>query len=169
MHIRALVEEDAAAYLDLRLFALRESPSSFGSSYEEEKDRTLTQARAFLANTGERVTFGAFEGAALVGLCGVGREAGLKERHRGFIRSMYVAPPNRAKGVGGALLARACEHAASLPGLEQLTLAVTAGNESAMALYVRQGFVTYGCAPRALRVGERYFDEVHMVKHLAAA
>lgn len=169
MHICTITVKDAASFQALRLLALRESPSSFASSYEEERDRTLAQISAFVAGSNERVIFGAFDGNSLVGICGLGREGSLKERHRGFIRSMYVAPEHRGKGIGGKLLAKACEQAATWVGLEQLTLAVTAGNESAETLYAKHGFVPCGRVPRALRVGGVYFDEVQMVRHTSAA
>lgn len=166
MLIRPLTADDAESFRNFRLLALQESPTSFGSSHEEESDRSLAQIASFLVDSPERVVFGAFVDASLAGLCGVGRETALKERHRGFIRSMYVAPEQRGRSLGDQLLRCACERAAQWPGLEQLTLAVSVGNESALALYLRQGFTVYGRAPRALRIGSIYVDELLMVKHL---
>lgn len=163
MLVRRLVPQDAADYRTLRLAALRESPASFGSSYEEECDRPVEEFAALLG-AGERVFFGAYRDAQLVGSVGVGRESSLKERHKGFIRAMYVVPTARSHGIGRALLASALDFAATLPDLQQVTLAVNADNLFAIRLYTAAGFRQFGLEPRALRVGGVYHDEIHMVR-----
>ena len=164
MLVRRLVLQDAPEYRELRLAALRESPASFGSSYEEECERPLVEFAALVGDTGERAFFGAFSGALLVGSVGVGRETSLKERHKGFIRGMYVVPTARGQGIGQALLACALDFAATLPNLQQVTLAVNANNRPAIRLYSAAGFQQYGLEPMALYVGGIYHDEIHMVK-----
>ena len=166
MTIRPLTASDAAAFQALRLYALRESPTAFGSSHEEECDRPLEAVAASLAPGSGRHLFGAFVEGDLVGMVGVGRESGRKELHRGFVRSMYVAPGHRGAGLGRQLLDAALAFAATLPGLRQLTLAVTAGNDAALALYEAAGFHVYGCAPEALQVDGVLYDELGMMKPL---
>ena len=43
-----------------------------------------------------------------------------------------------------------------------LTLTVTAENASAVRLYERHGFAGYGTLRRAIKVGGRYHDKLHM-------
>ena len=169
MNIRALGPEDAPAFQELRLFALNESPSAFGSSYEEERNRTTQQIEAFVAGSPERTIFGCIANNQLVGVCGVGREQGLKQRHIAFIRSMYVAPTARGHGVGRELLLAAVDKAEHWSGVEQVSLAVTATNEPAVNLYRSCGFVEIGRMPRALKVHAEYFDEITMLYRLGAA
>lgn len=166
--LRPLEAADAPGFRKLRLFGLQESPSAFGSSYEEEKDRTIEQVQAHLAGSSERVFIGALQEDALVGIVGVGREQGTKERHIAFVRSMYVAPHARGHGLGRHLLLAALQQASSWNGVEHVTLAVTASNEAAVRLYQSVGFVEVGRMPRALRVGTEYFDELSMVRLDAA-
>jgi Acetyltransferase (GNAT) domain len=104
MQIRRLLPSDAVAFQDLRLRGLLESPTAFGSSYEEEVNRSIPTIAESLAEDSGRNMFGAFIGNELVGVVGVGRESALKENHRGFIRSMNVALDFRRKGVGKALV-----------------------------------------------------------------
>ena len=66
MHIRRLTLADANAFQALRLAALKDKPSAFGSSYEEEKDFPASTIEVRLAEKPDRGPFGAFEGAALV-------------------------------------------------------------------------------------------------------
>ena len=164
MIVRRLVSQDAPEYRALRLAALRESPESFGSSYEEECDRPPADFAELVGDTGDRAFFGAFSEARLVGSVGFGREASLKERHKGFIRGMYVVPTERGKGIGQALLARALDFAATIPDLQQITLAVNANNLSAIRLYKAAGFQQYGLEPMALCIGGTFHDEIHMVR-----
>jgi ribosomal protein S18 acetylase RimI-like enzyme len=169
MQIRRLLPSDATSFQDLRLRGLVESPTAFGSSYEEEVDRSIPSVAESLAEDSGRNLFGAFMGNELVGVIGVGREDGLKESHRGFIRSMYVAPQARRQGTGKALMDEAIHFARAMPGLRQLTLAVTATNVAAIALYEGFGFTACGIAPEALHVHGCYYDELQMVWHIGDA
>jgi RimJ/RimL family protein N-acetyltransferase len=166
VNIRRLRASDAPAFQALRLYGLKESPSAFGSSFEEEQTRTIQQVEHHLEGTQERVFFGSFADGGLLGMVGVGREQGLKERHIAFIRSMYVAPQARHQGAARGLLQVALNQAAAWSGVEQVTLSVTAANTGALALYRSVGFREVGHMPRALRIGTEYFDEVLMFRLL---
>ena len=67
------------------------------------------------------------------------------------------------RALGRALLVALLERIKSCPGVEQVTLTVVSGQEAASALYRSLGFETYGLEPRGLKVGDRYFDNEHMV------
>jgi ribosomal protein S18 acetylase RimI-like enzyme len=82
---------------------------------------------------------------------------------------MYVAPEFGARGIGRALLAACIERARRIPGLEQLSLTVTASNARAVRLYEAAGFRTFGTEERALKIGEAYFAKAHMVLWLDSA
>jgi RimJ/RimL family protein N-acetyltransferase len=45
-------------------------------------------------------------------------------------------------------------------------LTVVAGNETARRLYAGLGFEEYGLEKKALKLGDRYFDEILMAKDL---
>lgn len=165
MEIRTLTEEDAAIYRELRLEALQTSPEAFGSTYEEGAARPLSATAERLRTPGA-FTLGAFADDALVGVVTLVRDAGLKMRHRANIYAMYVTPAARGRGVGRALMEEAIRRARAVPGIEQLHLAVVSNNTTARALYDALGFVVYGREPRALKSGDRYFDEDMMILHL---
>lgn len=164
MHIRPLVPSDAAAYQTLRLAALRESPSAFGSSYEEECGTPLATVEGYLAGNAERSKFGAFDGDDMIGLVSVAREGARKMRHKAFIRGMYVAPTHRARGLGKQLLEHALAFAASMAALRQVTLSLTAGNAAALALYESMGFKVFGHEPDALFVDGVLYGDILMVR-----
>jgi ribosomal protein S18 acetylase RimI-like enzyme len=163
-NLRPLVASDADAFQHLRLWGLQESASAFGSSYEVERERSIPQVEEHLVGWGDRVFLGGFDGDELLGMIGVERAAGAKERHVAFLRSMYVAPATRGQGLGRYLLLAALQRAASWSGVEQVKLSVTASNEPAVCLYRSAGFVEVGRMPRALLVGQDYFEELSMVR-----
>ena len=168
MHIRRLGADDVVAYRALRLRALQTSPEAFGSSYEETVAQSLEHmARRLAPGPQEPYTFflGAFD-PDLIGTVGFVRETRLKMRHKGAIIGMYVAQVARGRGVGRALLEHTIAEARQQPGLEQILLMVVSSNETARRLYAACGFTRYGVEPRALKLGERYFDEDLMILSL---
>lgn len=157
--VRLLTADDAAAYRTVRLQALEEHPEAFGSSAEDFSVQPLESVAERLANQSERFSiFGAFEGSELIGLVGFGRDSGLKVRHRGGIYQMYVTPEQRGRGLGWQLLEYAVNYARRLPGLEEINLAVTVGNDPARRLYERFGFVFSHREPRYIKFDDRYYD-----------
>lgn len=162
--IRLLDPSDVVAFRDLRLLALSESPTAFGTSVEDERAVPLASFAARLTAGSLRRFFGAFHGDVLGGMVGLVGEAGAKERHRLSLRSMYVHPDHRGRGLGRALVAHALAVADADAGVRQVTLAVTAGNSNARALYEAFGFTVYGVAPSALFVDGTYYDDLLMVR-----
>jgi RimJ/RimL family protein N-acetyltransferase len=167
MHIRRLTPADAAAFQDLRLAALQESPTAFGSSYEEERDYTRAFIEDRLSSKPDRGSFGAFEGARLVGLIALGRERQRKLEHKALIWGMYVAPEARRNGIGRALLLAALELARSVPAIRQVNLCVNASNSAAIRLYQSAGFEVFGRERGAMIVDGELQDELHMYLQLA--
>lgn len=160
--IRWLTPDDAAAFQALRLAGLRASPSAFGSSYEEEKDRPLAVIEARLAPAADQGMLGAFAHGQLVGMLGIRRQDALKTRHRMAMWGVYVAPSHRNQGIAQALLARAVAFARQVPGAVQVHLSVNAASGSAIRLYEQAGFKTYGTEPAALLVDGELHDELLM-------
>jgi ribosomal protein S18 acetylase RimI-like enzyme len=166
VEICELTEADAEAYWALRLRALREEPESFGSSFEESRERPLAAVVERLREMRAVGDFnlGVFEGERLVGIVAFVRATGLKNRHNADIFQMYVAPEARGKGYGRALLEALIARARALGGVEKLALAVVTTNTTARALYTALGFTTYGVRPAALRLPDsRYLDEDYMI------
>ena len=99
----------------------------------------------------------------IVGALGVSIDPREKIRHKGHVFGMYVVPEHAGQGIGRALVESCIAKARNLPGLEQLDLTVTESNARAKSLYGKAGFRAFGVAPKAIKVGDRYFDKCHMV------
>jgi RimJ/RimL family protein N-acetyltransferase len=164
--IRQLTADDAARFQALRLHGLKESPTAFSSSYEEERERPLEFVGERIGAGGGRAVFGAFDGEELVGVIGVGVDGGRKLAHKRIIWGMYVAPAHRGHGIGKRLMLRALEFAATVPGVRHVTLGVNATNVAACRLYESAGFESYGIEPDAMLVDGELQDEMWMIRRL---
>jgi RimJ/RimL family protein N-acetyltransferase len=169
MDVRVLDAEDAAAFQSLRLEALRECPTAFSSSYEEECDIALSRVAERLTPTPDRAVFGVFESAALVGTAGLQRESARKLAHKAFIWGVYVAPLFRKRGAGRRLLQDVLAHAALMPGLRQVSLGANSANPASIALYKSVGFEPFGVEKGFLLVDGVLYDEIHMARVIAKA
>ena len=88
----------------LRLRALREEPTAFASSPEDERQLSIEAVASRLQETASQVMLGAFDGDTLVGLSGLLRERRTKMAHKAWVVSFYVAPEARRRGLGRLLL-----------------------------------------------------------------
>lgn len=165
MLIRRLQPADAQLYRSLRLRALREHPDAFTSSYEEDREQPVEAAAARLAR---HAFWGAYQGAELYGFVGLECEPRAKNRHKGTVVGMYVAPEVGGQGVGRALLDALVTHARGI-GLAALVLTVTEGNPQAQRLYAAAGFRSFGIEPDAIRVDGRSYSKNHMRLDLGTA
>ncbi len=164
--VRLLGSEDAVAYQALRLLGLRESPTAFAASFDEECDTPLDVVAERLAPQPDGARFGAFQGDALVGIVGLQREGLSKLAHKAFIWGMQVLPSARRQGVGRALIEQALVHAATVLGVRQVTLGVNARNRPAIALYESLGFEAFGFERGNMLLDGELHDEIHMVNVL---
>ena len=163
IEIRRLTSADAAAYREIRLAGLRDSPEAFGSTFVRENAQPLVWFCDRLRNS---QVFGALRSTDLLGIAGFVIREGEKERHKGFLWGMYVRPDARKAGVGQQLVEAVIEHARD--HVEVIQLSVVSGNDRARRLYARLGFVEYGVEKNSLKQDGRYYDEILMALDLRA-
>jgi ribosomal protein S18 acetylase RimI-like enzyme len=168
--IRELTADDAGPYAALRLRMLREYAQAFTSSYEDDADKPLAWVQKRIAHDPEaphNFVLGAFaDDAALIGSVGLCVEGRIKQRHKALLFGMFVAPGAMYRGVGRSLLDHCIGRAATIPGLEQITLTVTATNGRALRFYEAAGFRSFGIEERALKIADAYYPKAHMVLYL---
>jgi len=130
-------ERDWAHLRSVRLAALAESPSAFGSTLAREQQYDDADWREW---TRDAPTFIAFHRGEPIGMAAGIDGDSAEER---ILIAMWVHPDHRGIGVASALLAAvrdwACED-----GATRLTLWVTRTNQSAASLYRRAGFAETG-------------------------
>ena len=129
----------ATVYRQVRLYALKDTPSAFGSTYARESqltDADWVQRSASLDGQ-RRIGYVAMDADQACGLC----LSFLPDADptRAEVISMWVAPSHRGTGLSSALLDAIRGWAASR-GATMLQLMVTSVNPVAQAFYNRYGF-----------------------------
>ena len=158
--IRRVRADEAMALKAVRLAALADAPTAFGSTYAGEAQRPdeFWRDRAARGATGDAsVMFVADRGDDLVGLAGGYRP----EPFAGAIElvSMWVHPGARRLGVAVGLVDAVVDWA-DTAGVGAVELWVTASNRAAAALYERCEFVPTG--RRQPLPSDPSLDEVQM-------
>ncbi|MGH2548874.1 MAG: GNAT family N-acetyltransferase [Thermomicrobiales bacterium] len=135
--IRQLTPDDWERFRDIRLAALLDAPSAFGSTYAQTVIYTEHIWRSRLTTA---TMFAAEESGHLLGIAG-----GLPTQtdNTAALISMWVDPAGRSRGIGEMLVKRVIQWARDERFLG-LKLWVTVGNDSAERLYIRCGFVPTG-------------------------
>ena len=169
MEIRYLNADDAGEWLRLRLEALKGDPAAFSASLEEYECLSVEEVKRRLWSGTDAFVVGAKEDGRLIGMAGFYRDRGTKTQHKGHVWGVYVSPTARRKGAGRMLMQKLLEKAAKIAGVEQILISVTATQTAAVKLYRSLGFEPFGREPRALKVGDRFIDEEHMVMTLDKA
>ncbi len=138
-------------------------PESFTSDPAPERSAQSYRSRLGLERPeGGEFTLGAWDDTQLVGAITCERDSRAKVRHIGHLIGMMVRAEAQGSGIGRALLETCIAHARAADGLTMLTLTVTVGNDGALHLYERAGFVACGQLPRAIRVDGHYHAKLTM-------
>jgi ribosomal protein S18 acetylase RimI-like enzyme len=136
--IRGVSPDDWETLRGVRLAALREAPSAFGSTYAREAAFTEERWRGRISE--RHVTYFGYlpdapEPAGLIGVYVAGELAD--------VVSMWVRPAARGRGVGEALISAAADWSRAR-GHDDVFLWVTESNTAARKLYERCGFTLTG-------------------------
>ena len=139
--VRRLRADEWRELRTIRLAALAEAPSAFGSTLATEETYPEERWREVAAHRSEGDREATFVAASpdgtLVGLAGCFRET--DDPGCAHLVSMWVAPEARRHGVARGLVDHAVEWARAA-GAERVELWVTRGNDPALWLYEAAGF-----------------------------
>jgi len=142
--LRPITLECVASFKAVRLRALLDSPTAFGSTYGKESKLTDEEweKRAGQWNApGSAAAFFAWEGERAVGI--VGGFLDKEDATRASLASMWVSPESRGRGVGRRLVETIIAWAEG-KGARSLRLLVTSNNDGAIGFYERLGFAKTG-------------------------
>jgi ribosomal protein S18 acetylase RimI-like enzyme len=162
MRIKKLIKHDAEHYRNIRLKALSDNPDAFGTMYAEEVIKTTDNFRERIPVDNNNFILGCYRNEDLIGIIAFYQESRIKLRHKAYIRSMYVQPECRKKGIGKLLLNELIERAKAIHEIEILLLDVITNNLPAKQLYLSFGFQIYGIEKMAYKLNYQYFDLEYM-------
>ncbi len=168
--IRPLEIDDFAMFLEIQREALVQSPELFGSDYEWfESLSILSKEQRYekYMNFPYQYILGAVDDEGnIAGMIGYSSEDSSKTRHKGTVWGLFVRPEFRGKGIATIMVMSVLETAQDMLDVEQVQLAVSTQNEASYGLYLRLGFNVFGTELHAMKIGDSYVDEYHMVKFL---
>jgi ribosomal protein S18 acetylase RimI-like enzyme len=128
-------------YRQIRLEALLDSPQAYSTTYQQMVDKPDTFWQDRLINAAARkeswLLF-ARVNECIVGMIGAFLS---NESNRAMIVSVYVSPVYRGQGVSRALMEAILNELRQNQAIQEVELTVTSGQEAAIALYRRFGFM----------------------------
>ena len=138
-----ITAKNVQTFKKVRLEALQDTPTAFGSTYARERELADSDWLKRVENwSGERgIGFLAMAGDNACGLAGSFLDQ--ENASRAQLISMWTAPEYRRQGVGRLLVSAAAEWARS-KGCTALDLLVTSSNQSAIHFYTTLGFAKTG-------------------------
>jgi RimJ/RimL family protein N-acetyltransferase len=156
--LRVLTPDDAPAYREVRLTALRDHPEAYCTDEAEDAALSWDALRERLTPGATGMTFGALADHKLVGIASLVFFTRARLKFRALVAGMYVAPAHRRQGVATSLLAAAVDEARRHTEIEEVCLCVTRGNDTAREVYLAAGFTTTSIDPRYFKYNGRYYD-----------
>ena len=160
---KVLTVNEVLDYKSIRLELLKNNPTNFGSSFEQESQFPNEHWEKRLKNS-NATTIGAYDGYEIIGICVIIENPRLKMKHKAILNSMYVVPAYRGKGVSKGILITAFQYLIDRD-VEIFNLSVVSTNETAIKLYQNAGFVKEGSEKKAIKYNGKYYDLVLMQKY----
>jgi ribosomal protein S18 acetylase RimI-like enzyme len=141
--IEPITSRNVLVFRDVRLRALQDAPTAFGSNYAQECQLTHAdwRERVLRWNGQGGAGFLAMDQNTACGIAGVFIDE--RDPTRAQMVSMWIAPTQRRRGIGRLLVEDIVTWVRQREG-RTLGLMVTSNNESAISFYRRLGFTPTG-------------------------
>ena len=138
IEIRKLRHGEEAIYRAFRIHALSRFAVNFTSTAAEAEALPIAAYADRIGRPDDPRHFiiGAFDGDRLIGTACLSGEPRHSERHKVYLFGMAVHADFTGRGIGGGLVRHLIATARMIPGLKQINLSMTTGNEPAERLYL---------------------------------
>lgn len=163
--IRPVERADVDAFWKIRLQALKDHPSAFGSDYATSLRQGPNYSERGYFDGGVNRLFAAFTpDGNLVAQAGTYAETGKQRSHIAHVISVYTHPDHRGQGLAAGLVQACIDHLQTIPAITSIRISVNATNNHAIRAYESLGFITWGEEPDAILTADgSCHNERHMV------
>lgn len=151
-------------FRQFRIESLKIEPEAFGSSAEEEESYEPEIWKERIHN----VIF-ATQTDRIVGMLSCVIRNRVKTRHIADIFGVFVLPAFRRRGIANRLLSEAISYIEEHPEVTKIQLTVNSDQLPAVGLYSKNGFMPVGQLKAELKIGNMFYDETIMEKHISRA
>jgi ribosomal protein S18 acetylase RimI-like enzyme len=163
MTIQRLGPEHLAELYANRLRSLKETPSAFLVSYDEEMMKGSRRFLETLSHQGpEKLFVGALENGKVIGHLALFQGDLKSTAHTAQIYGMCVDKGFQGQGIGGKILDFALAHAKNEMKVLSVSLAYETSNKPAQKLYESRGFKVWGLRTKIKKIGDTFYDESFM-------
>lgn len=146
--IRLLNLNDLDAFQEIRALSLKINPLSFGTAFEERRDRATVERSWRTQKEEEHFIMGYFDKSQeenpLVGFMGCIRMSKIKMRHKAEIMGVFVHPDCRRRGIAEQLFEASINKIRGIEGVQKINLTVSLPSIGALKLYQKMGFLEFG-------------------------
>ena len=161
VEIKKLSADRWKDYRSLRLEALKNDPTAFGSSYGEEMKLSEKEWKRRMKNT-----LFALSDNKPIGMIVYVFQKKAKIKHIANIFGVYVKREFRNRGIGKNLIESALLLIKENRNIIKINLNVNPRQKSALKLYKKYGFKTIGTLKKDLYINGRFYDELIMEKFI---
>lgn len=141
LHVRRIQHDEGSVYREIRLFALRDAPDAFTTTYAQAIERTAgnwDETADGAANGTERAIFFILTDGKPTGLAALYLHPELPGT--GELLQVWVAPEHRGSGAADALLDALFRWGTEEAGFSRVIAEVKSNNRRALCFYRRYGF-----------------------------
>lgn len=153
----------------LRLESLKEFPTAFASSYDEQIDRPDDEWKQFIMSSEEgksSIMVCAYDGDQMVGSVAAYWSNREKVSHVCNLGGMFVRAKYQNQGVGRKLVEKLFKLVVEMDRFRKIQLNVVEDNLHALNFYKKMGFIEVGVSRDGLNVDGHYHNLVNMDKFL---
>lgn len=162
MKINRLTADDFLIYKQIRLESLLQDHNAFGSTYEYDS----IQADDYWKNAlNSYHIFAIFDGDKVIGCAGLDIDSMERFKHNSKLWGVYISKAYRGKGMASILIDAIIKYARE-KNILQIYLSCMQANADAVEFYKRIGFEICGIMPKAVKIGDQYFDDCLMFKEI---
>lgn len=156
-------------YREIRIAALTQAPTAFGTSVKKIKSFPPKEWQDRLKKAAEEKDmwiYFAQIGDEIIGMTGARRDSGEASHHVAMIFSVFVKESFRGKGYAKKLLTSILDKLANQPDIIKAKLHVVSTQKEAISLYKRCGFKLVGTLKKEFNRAGTLHDEYIMEKFL---